>query len=156
MIVLLTGHHHLLFFSDRHKSFKLRLPSIRRDISRDYTKNRATNRLHDPEDPPEGEESVPLHRLSPPAEVVPQDTPPLERRMLDREFSDVSTWSNEEFKSRKSSQGSIRRASSMEHLDHSSAKTPANTTAAGKTGYMRKAATLSAGSVPVCDWILTH
>ena len=46
--------------SDRHQSFKLRLPSIRRDIR---SKSRAIEKLPDPENPPIPEEAVPLSQL---------------------------------------------------------------------------------------------
>ena len=42
--------------TERHRSFKLRLPSIRRDLTK------SPNR--DPENPPEAEESVPLNRYT--------------------------------------------------------------------------------------------
>ena len=103
--------------SDRHKSFKLRLPSIRREVRR----NSRSSRL-DPENPPETEESVPLHTLHPSlAATTPtnQLAPvPMEKRLLDRELSDVSSVSHREH----GSQGSLRRASSLEHVisDHTS------------------------------------
>jgi hypothetical protein len=46
--------------TDRHQSFKLRLPSIRRDIR---CKARAIEKVPDPENPPIPEESVPLSHL---------------------------------------------------------------------------------------------
>lgn len=77
----------------------------------------------DAENPPEAEESVPLHTLHP---ALSATTPtnqlapiPVEKRLLDRELSDVSTVSHLE----RGSQGSLRRASSLEHVvmssDHS-------------------------------------
>ena len=50
-------------FSDRHRSFKLRLPSIRRDIR---CKSKAVDTVSDPENPPIPEipeEAVPLNQL---------------------------------------------------------------------------------------------
>ena len=126
--------------SDRHKSFKLRLPSIRRDLRR---------KSADVENPVESEEeeAVPLQRIGPipspspsPMDRLhpPLSSPLLDKRPLDRELSDISNWSNEDFKSRKSSQGSLRRASSMEHLN-SSLRSPAS------DKHRIKAATVSSG-----------
>lgn len=46
--------------SDRHRSLRLRLPSIRRDIR---SKAKALDRIPDPENPPIPEEAVPLNQL---------------------------------------------------------------------------------------------
>ncbi|XP_070185051.1 uncharacterized protein, partial [Littorina saxatilis] len=48
------------FQNNRHQSFKLRLPSIRRDIR---YKARAIDKLPDPENPPIPEEAVPLSHM---------------------------------------------------------------------------------------------
>ncbi len=95
-------------FTDRHKSFKLRLPSIRRDIRR-------SSRLEDVEQAGENEESVPLHQLA--LSHGSHGSPVQEKRLLEREISDFSTFSYDDHQ--KSSQGSLRKASSLEHLDHS-------------------------------------
>ena len=160
-------------FSDRHKSFKLRLPSIRRDIRRNSSTG-ISKKPNDEENPPLTaatmlEEAVPLTRLHPsmlpppPAPTATENasttttplppqihtpfmslTPPTQKRALDRELSDVSRisqWSNDammaagEFRSRRSSQGSLRKASSMENLD-TKAKLP-----------LLKSGTISTGTV---------
>ncbi len=110
--------------ADRHKSFRLRLPSIRREARR--------NSQPDAENPPLGddaEESVPLRTLHPAlassAAAAGGSTPgattptnqlvPGEKRLLDRELSDVSNMSHLE----RDSQSSLRRASSLEHVTSS-------------------------------------
>jgi hypothetical protein len=97
--------------ADRHKSFKLRLPSIRRDIRR----NSMPGGRKDEENPPLTaatmlEEAVPLTRLHMAGDSVTQPPPPPQihtpfmsltpppKRPLDREASDVSRisqWSND-------------------------------------------------------------
>lgn len=138
----------MVYFSPdtRHKSFKLRLPSIRRDLRK--------NAKGDVENPPDAEESVPLHRLSPPGDgssypclefnrqLLP--SPPTEKRFLERELSDFSNFSNDDRRSRKSSQGSLRKASSLEHLERGS-RSPV-------LGNNRKSGTISSGWYPHQPW----
>ncbi|XP_064648680.1 potassium voltage-gated channel subfamily H member 6-like isoform X3 [Lineus longissimus] len=106
--------------SYRHKSFRLRLPSIRRDFKRQQ------NRIHDPENPPDNEESVPLQRLTPPDEYIPSDTSPVDRGYFEHELSDLSTWSNDELiiKKHGSEGDSLRRTSSLEVLHDGMHKSP--------------------------------
>ena len=109
--------------SDRHKSFRLRLPSIRRDIRRSSQDRNAD----DVENPPDGEESMPLHQLP----TIPAVSPLQEQRAIDRDFSDQSNFSNEE--ARRGSPGSLRRASSYEHID-SSTRSPKGRTKSTSSG----------------------
>ena len=81
----------------------------------------------DVENPPDGE-SVPLQRLSPPAVTDTHQLSPeallADKRPLDREVSNLSTLTNDDFRTcSRSSQGSLRRASSLEHIK--SARSPA-------------------------------
>ncbi|KAK2152153.1 hypothetical protein LSH36_338g02006 [Paralvinella palmiformis] len=94
---------------NRHKSFRLRLPSLRRD---------AHSISKDEENPPT-EESVPLHHITvPPDAIIGSSPQQLGKRPLDRELSNVSNWSNtSDFRSQKSSECSIRKATSLENID---------------------------------------
>ena len=96
------------------RNFKFRLPSLRKSMQ-------LQGDDVDVENPPEGlEESVPLQRLSPgegAQSLQPEGLMP-NRRGLSRELSNLSTLSNDDFRSgSRSSQGSIRRASSLEHIN---------------------------------------
>ncbi|KAK3587810.1 hypothetical protein CHS0354_019676 [Potamilus streckersoni] len=61
------------FRQNRHRSFRLRLPSIRRDI---HARSLEKERHGDPENPPIPEEVVPLNQLSTTDQEVPPRTPP--------------------------------------------------------------------------------
>ena len=107
-----------MFLSDKLKpsKFKFRFPSMRKNTSSSAT---ATS---DIENPPE---TVPLQRLSPTTvedhvqhnqQLSPDALLP-DKRPLDREMSNLSTLTNEDFRTgSRSSQGSLRRASSLEHI----------------------------------------
>ncbi len=100
------------FVADENRSFKLRLPSLRSDIRKLRRKSRPDDVEHHAVDPADSELLHIIH-------IPPNSLPTLgERVALDRELSDLSAWSNEDFRSsHKSSQGSLRKASSMEGLE---------------------------------------
>ena len=55
-----------VLFLDRHKSFKLRLPSIRRELR----KKSVERNLNNIENAEEGEENLPLSRFSAPPQII--------------------------------------------------------------------------------------
>ncbi|XP_064613900.1 potassium voltage-gated channel subfamily H member 6-like [Liolophura sinensis] len=103
--------------SDRHKSFKLRLPSIRRDIR---SKARVLERIQDTENPPIPEESVPLNQLM--AADMPDAVPrsPFRRKSdsgLENEVEEDYIGSQDRLMV--VNQCNLRKASSLEGLDSS-------------------------------------
>lgn len=59
----------LLLFSDRHRSFKLKLPSLRKELR---CKSKGSDNQPDPENPPIPEEAVPLNQISGSVDTMPQ------------------------------------------------------------------------------------
>lgn len=94
----------------RHKSFKLRLPSIRKD----FRSPKSINGLQDPENPPIPEESVPLNQISTPDSSFPLNISPT-RRKADSLPSDSSSLL--EPKTHLEDNADLRRASSLEGLN---------------------------------------
>ncbi|XP_076094597.1 voltage-gated inwardly rectifying potassium channel KCNH6-like isoform X5 [Mytilus galloprovincialis] len=96
------------FRNNRHKSFRLRLPSIRRELR---TKVKVSDKSPDPENPPiPEEENMPLNQLPVPGPDFPINSPPLRHRPVDGCILDV-------MEAEKASQGFIRRASSLEGIE---------------------------------------
>ncbi|CAC5406768.1 Potassium voltage-gated channel unc-103,Potassium voltage-gated channel subfamily H member 2,Potassium voltage-gated channel subfamily H member 4,Potassium voltage-gated channel subfamily H member 5,Potassium voltage-gated channel subfamily H member 7,Potassium voltage-gated channel subfamily H member 1,Potassium voltage-gated channel protein eag,Potassium voltage-gated channel subfamily H member 8,Potassium voltage-gated channel subfamily H member 6,Potassium voltage-gated channel subfamily H member 3 [My len=96
------------FRNNRHKSFRLRLPSIRRELR---TKVKISDKPADPENPPiPEEENMPLNQLPVPGPDFPINSPPLRHRPVDGCILDV-------MEAEKASQGFIRRASSLEGIE---------------------------------------
>lgn len=103
--------------TDRHKSFKLRLPSIRRDIR---SKASVLERIQDTENPPIPEESVPLNQLM--AADMPDAVPrsPFRRKSesgLENEVEEDYLGSQDRLMV--ANQCNLRKASSLEGLDSS-------------------------------------
>lgn len=98
------------FKISRHKSFKLRLPSIRKD----FRSPKSINGLQDPENPPIPEESVPLNQISTPDSSFPLNISPT-RRKADSLPSDSSSLL--EPKTHLEDNADLRRASSLEGLN---------------------------------------
>lgn len=95
--------------SSQHRSFKLRLPSLRREIR---AKAKQINRLPDPENPPIPEEAVPLSHLGAPDRTdIPQNSPPIHRK--------VGNMLSHDSGGREGSRSPnvLRRASSLEGID---------------------------------------
>ncbi|KAL5007461.1 hypothetical protein ScPMuIL_016267 [Solemya velum] len=93
----------------QHRSFKLRLPSLRREIR---AKSKQINRLPDPENPPIPEEAVPLSHLGAPDRTdIPQNSPPIHRKMGNMLSHDSGGRDGSK------SPNFLRRASSLEGID---------------------------------------
>lgn len=108
------------FVSDRHRSFKLRLPSIRRDIR---FKSKAVESSQDPENPPIREipeEAVPLNQLLGTETLLPINSSP--NKSPERFIRSENTYSEvlnetENNSLQLPSVTIVRRASSLEGLD---------------------------------------
>ncbi|KAI0240021.1 Potassium voltage-gated channel subfamily H member 2 [Lamellibrachia satsuma] len=99
--------------NNRHKSFRLRLPSIRRDIRRASCKG---NELSDIENP---DESVPLSHIALPPDGTTSAIAMYDRRLGEADLpADRRNRSNVDLlEGKQGSQGSLRKASSLEHLN---------------------------------------
>ncbi|KAJ8313940.1 hypothetical protein KUTeg_008501 [Tegillarca granosa] len=111
----------------RHKSFRLRLPSIRREFQ---SRTRIIDTSKDPENPPIPEESVPLSHLPIPDMQLPPNSPPLRQKAWDGLLPDVATESE-----KGSSLSYMRRASSLEELDSTQREMYQESTDKEYTGY---------------------
>lgn len=58
-----------LFVAGRHRSFKLKLPSLRKELK---YKTKGVDHSPDPENPPIPEEAVPLNQISGSSDTIPQ------------------------------------------------------------------------------------